>query len=61
MPSDTHAFYDSLICEDESQRTLKRQQAVEKKNETQKKTNEVTKKRKNSMKLLRLTLIQRLY
>ncbi|KAL4126158.1 hypothetical protein QTP88_010384 [Uroleucon formosanum] len=46
MPSDTHAFYDSLICEDESQRTLKRQQAAEKKNETQKRTNEVTKKRK---------------
>lgn len=46
LPSDTHAFYDSLICEDESQRTLKRQQAAEMKNETQKKTNEVTKKRK---------------
>lgn len=44
MPSETHAFYDSLICEDKSKRTLKRQQAAEKKNEILKK--EVTKKRK---------------
>jgi hypothetical protein len=31
MPSDTHAFYDNLVCEDESKRTLKCQQAAEKK------------------------------
>ena len=46
MPSDTHALYDNLICEDESKRTLKRQQVAEKKNESQKKLKKVTKKGK---------------
>jgi hypothetical protein len=43
MPSDTHAFYDNLICEGESKRTLKRQQAVEKKTKAEKKLRKLPK------------------
>lgn len=46
MSSDTHAFYNSLICDNESKRTLKRQQTMENKNDLKKNLKIYQKKKK---------------